>query len=236
MNNQHFQPSDQQSHQQPNQRLNQQPNQQPKNVLHFWFPNPHNSTQAAMVRQWDWWFRGGANLDALRPFLPLYEQAIRGELNGWEKEARSRLALIILLDQFSRTFHQGTAQAFAQDSQACALTLQGIEVGHYAALETPWQKTFFLLPLGHSENLSNLDLAVRLTDELAQSAPPEYRELLAFSASQAHAHRDVIAQFGRHPHRNQALKRRSTAEEHEYLMRGQLVHNRPIPSHLSSYL
>jgi uncharacterized protein (DUF924 family) len=211
----------------------QSPAHPSESILQFWFPEPQNGSVEAMVRQWEWWFRGGADANVIAPFLPLYEQARRGELNNWCCKARSRLALIIILDQFSRTIHSGTAQAFAQDPKACSLTLKGLEAGHYAALTTPWQKTFFLLPLGHSEDLNHLDLAVHLAEELVASTSPEYRELLAFSASQARAHREVIARFGRHPHRNQALGRSSTAEEREYLEAGQLVHKRSIPSHLS---
>lgn len=203
-----------------------------EDVLRFWFPSPLNDDRATTVRQWEWWFRGGGNADITKYFTPLLEQAIRGELDPWAAEARSRLALIIILDQFSRTIYRGTAQAFAQDEKACLLTLEGININHYTALETPWEKTFFLLPLGHSENLQNLELAVKLTDELAQEAPQEYRALLEFSAAQARRHQDVIARFGRHPHRNQVLGRQSTPEELEYLATGQLVHTHPLPLHL----
>jgi uncharacterized protein (DUF924 family) len=189
-----------------------------------------------MVRQWEWWFRGGADADVTEHFSPLLERATRGELDAWSGEPRSRLALIIVLDQFSRTLHRGTARAFAQDPKACALTLEGIDVGHYAALETPWEKTFFFLPLGHSEDLRNLELAVKLADELVEEAPQEYRALLEFSAVQARRHRDAIARFGRHPHRNEILECRSTSEELEYLASDQLVHMRPMPPHLSQFL
>jgi len=108
-----------------------------------------------MVRQVEWWFRGGADVEITQRFAPLLERATRGELDRWSHGARSRLALIIVLDQFSRTIHRGTAQAFAQDPKARALTTEGIDVGQYAALETPWEKTFFFLPLGHSENLKS---------------------------------------------------------------------------------
>lgn len=207
-----------------------------EDVLQFWFPNGFDRDLPALVRRWECWFRGGADADIVKLFSPLLEQAARGELDAWAKEARSRLALIIVLDQFSRTIHRGTAQAFAQDSKACRLTLEGIELGHYTALETPWEKTFFLLPLGHSEKLRNLELAVKLADELVKEAPPQHRSLLEFSASQAHRHRDIIARFGRHPHRNEVLGRNSTPEELEYLASGQLVHTRSMPSHLTKSL
>ncbi len=210
--------------------------EQSEDVLRFWFPNRPSRDQAAMVRQWEWWFCAGADADVTEHFSPLLEQATRGELDAWSGEPRSRLALIIVLDQFSRTIHRGTAQAFAQDPKACALTLQGIDLGHYAALDTPWEKTFFFLPLGHSEDLRNLDLAVKLADELVEESPQEYRSLLEFSAAQARRHWDVIARFGRHPHRNEPLGRQSTTEELDYLASGQLVHKRPMPPHLSQFL
>ncbi|MGF1566673.1 MAG: DUF924 family protein [Nodosilinea sp.] len=205
-------------------------------VLRFWFPDQFNNDQTALVRQWEWWFRGGMNAHEKALFLPLLERAKRGELNAWSLQPRSRLVLIIILDQFSRAIYPGSAKSFSQDSKACLLTLEGISVGHYAALQTPWEKTFFLLPLGHSERLENLDLAVKLTNELVQESAPDYRELLAFSASQAKAHREVIVRFGRHPHRNEVLGRCSTPEELEYLATGQLVHTRSMPPHLSKLL
>ena len=207
-----------------------------EDVLRFWFKSRPSGDRAAMVRQWEWWFRGGADADVTEHFSPLLERATRGELDAWDREPQSRLALIIVLDQFSRSLHRLTAQAFAQDPKACALTNEGIDVGHYAALDTPWEKTFFLLPLGHSEDLRNLDLAVKLADDLVKEVPQEYRALLEFSAAQARRHRDVIARFGRHPHRNEALGRRSTSEELEYLASDQLVHMRSMPPHLSQFL
>jgi uncharacterized protein (DUF924 family) len=207
-----------------------------QDVLRFWFPIQPNSNQATMVRQWEWWFRGGADADIIEHFSPLLEGATRGELDAWSREPQSRLALIIVLDQFSRTIYRGTAQAFAQDEKACVLILEGLDIGHYAALETPWEKTFFLLPLGHSEELRNLELAVNLADELVKEALQEYRALLEFSAAQARRHQEVIARFGRHPHRNEVLGRKSTPEELEYLASGQLIHTRPMPPHLSQFL
>ena len=198
-------------------------------VLRFWFSSRPSGDHAAMVRQMEWWFRGGADAEIVERFPPLLDQAKRGELDSWSQRPRSRLALIIVLDQFSRTIHRGTARAYAQDPKALALALQGIEIGHYAALETPWEKTFFFLPLGHSEELTQVEAAVRLAEELVGQAPAELRRMLEHSAAQARGHRDVIARFGRHPHRNEVLGRQSTLEELEYLAAGQLVHTRPLP-------
>lgn len=198
-------------------------------VLEFWFPELSGADHARMVRQFEWWFRGGADSAIAERFALLLERATRGELDHWSTWPRPRLALIIVLDQFSRSLYRDTARAFAQDPKALALAIEGLEIGHYAALETPWEKTFFLLPLGHSEELSHLNRAVALAEQLAEDAPSELRRILEHSASQARGHRDVIARFGRHPHRNAVLGRRSTPEELDYLASGRLVHTRALP-------
>ncbi|HZR82927.1 MAG TPA: DUF924 family protein [Candidatus Binatia bacterium] len=198
-------------------------------VLDFWFPRRMSEDREALARQAEWWFRGGADAAIVERFRPLLERAERGELNAWSGEARSRLALILVLDQFSRTIHRGTARAYAQDANAVALALEGIDAGHYAALATPWQKTFFMLPLGHSEDLRHVERAVALAEELVAEASEPCRWWFEFSAGQARANRDEIRRFGRHPHRNEILGRRSTAEELEHLARGELIHTRPVP-------
>jgi uncharacterized protein (DUF924 family) len=181
-----------------------------------------------MHRPPEWWFRGGANATINARYRPLLERAARGELDEWAREPRSRLALIVVLDQFSRGIHAGTAEAFAQDARAVALALEGLQNGHYGRLAHAWEKTFFILPLGHSENLAHLERVVQLTQQLLDEAAPSERAILAHSASQARGHRDVIARFGRHPHRNAVLGRTSTPEELAYLASGELVHTRSV--------
>lgn len=130
------------------------PGQEHEEVLRFWFPQQMGEDQA-IVRQFEWWFRGGADAAIVERFKPLLEQAKGGGLDHWSKAPRSRLALIIVLDQFTRSIHRGTRDAYAQDPKAIGLALEGLEVGHYAALDTPWEKTFCILPLGHSEQLAH---------------------------------------------------------------------------------
>jgi uncharacterized protein (DUF924 family) len=201
-----------------------------EDVLRFWFPEHLRDDHSVMASQFGWWFGGGADSVIAERFPLLLEEATRGELDHWSHAPKSRLALIIVLDQFSRSVFRGTAQAYAQDQKALALALRGIEIGHYAALETPWEKIFFFLPLGHSEDLTQVEVAVRLAEELVGQAPSELRRILEHSAEQARGHRDVIARFGRHPHRNAVLGRQSTPEELDYLAGGQLVHMRPLPN------
>jgi len=176
-----------------------------------------------MARQFEWWFRAGADAEIGERFAELPERAVRGELDDWGAAPRSRLALIIVLDPFSRSLFRGTPRAFAQDPKARALALEGIELGHYATLVSPWEKTFFSMPLGHSEESRHL------AEELARQAPPELRGVLEHSASQARGHQDVVARFGRQPHRNAILGRQSSPDEIEYLAKGELVHLRSVP-------
>jgi uncharacterized protein (DUF924 family) len=202
----------------------------PEEVLQFWFPASLRHDDEAIVHQFEWWFRGGSNRDVTHRFSGLLQQASLGKLDQWSRHPRSRLALMIILDQFSRAIYPGTRRAFRQDPKAIFLALLGLELGHYAALETPWEKTFFLLPLGHSETFKHVDLAVKLAEELVVQSSPELRWILEHSASQARGHRDVIARFGRHPHRNVLLGRQSTSAELDYLATGQLVHTRALPT------
>ena len=202
---------------------------QPTDVLQFWFPDLSRADHATLVRQFEWWFRGGGDSTIVERYAALWERATRGNLDEWSRSPSSRLALIIVLDQFSRSLARNTADAYAQDAKARTLTLEGLANGHYAALGTPWEKTFFFMPLGHSEELAHQDMAIRLAEELAVVAPVPFRKALEHSASQARGHRDVVARFGRHPHRNALFGRESTPEELDYLAREQLVHTRPVP-------
>jgi uncharacterized protein (DUF924 family) len=207
-----------------------------EDVLQFWFHSLPSHDPAARVRQWEWWFRGGGDAEISDRFTRLLERAIRGELDDWDREPRSRLALILVLDQFSRTIYRDNARSYAQDEKACALAIEGIANGDYETLETPWERTFFFLPLGHTEDLHYLDMAIELADRLVSDSPAEYRPLLAFSAAQARRHRAVISRFGRQPHRNEILGRHSTPAELEYLATGQFVHKQPFPPDLAQFL
>jgi uncharacterized protein (DUF924 family) len=99
-----------------------------EDVLRFWFPSHLSGEHAAMVRQFEWWFGGGADAVIAERFSLLLERATRGKLDHWAGEPRSRLALIIILAQFSRSLYRGTARVFAQDQRALNLALQGIEM------------------------------------------------------------------------------------------------------------
>jgi uncharacterized protein (DUF924 family) len=199
---------------------------QAEDILAFWFPPGLDADQEAHRRQFQFWFGGGANEQIAQRFAATHEAARQGLLDAWADTPRGRLSLIIVLDQFSRSLHGGTALAYAQDARATTLAVDGFEHGFYKDLSAVWEKTFFMLPLGHSERLADLDRCIALADALIPEAPAQVRALYEFSASQARGHRAVVARFGRQPHRNAALGRESTAEELAYLAAGKFVHQR----------
>ncbi len=200
-------------------------------ILSYWFPpGIHQADAHTYQKQWLRWFAGGPEVDGeiTERFGGVLERARRGELDSWAGTPRGRLALIIVLDQFSRSVHKGTPLAYAQDLAALRLTRGGIEAGMDRDMEVA-ERLFFVMPLGHAEgpdHLGRMDLAVRCAEEELDLAPPHLKPLFEFSLGQAKGHRDVIARFGRHPHRNAVLGRASTPEELEYLKNEVPVHKR----------
>ena len=201
-------------------------------VLGFWFPERPGVDLGTHREQWLWRMHGGADAAIVERFSALCARAARGACDGWAETARGRLALVVVLDQFSRSVWRDTPRAFAQDPKALALALEGLANGHYDALGSVWEKTFFSMPLGHCEgpdHLARLDRVIALCRALVAEAPAELRPLYEFSAEQPVLHRRVIAAFGRHPHRNRVLGRTSTADELAYVAKGVFPHQREVP-------
>jgi uncharacterized protein (DUF924 family) len=198
-------------------------------VYDFWFPlGLDRADLETHYRMLEWWFRGGVNAE-LSLFAPLVDAAAAGDLNHWLAIPLGRLSLIVVLDQFPRGLFAGTPKAFAFDRQALAITTEGLPIGHYDALLRSWEKAFFALPLIHAEgpdHLARADRGVALSEKRLAEGPPLLRPIREFGLGQARGHREVIARFGRHPHRNAVLGRASTPEEAAYVEKGDFVHNR----------
>lgn len=207
----------------------------PEEILSYWFPPGYDADGEALSRRSMWWFRGGPEVDEeiTRRFAPVLERARRGELDFWADTPRGRLALIIVLDQFSRSVYRDTPLAYAQDPTARRLAFEGFEAGMLRDLADA-ERLFFMIPLGHSENAAMHDLSVRLREEEVANAPQHLRSWHEVVLYQIEGHRDVIARFGRHPHRNEILGRPSTPEELEYLREEVPVHRRELPGEVSN--
>ncbi|MEJ7843828.1 MAG: DUF924 family protein [Rubrobacter sp.] len=204
----------------------------PEEVLSYWFPQGINDADLqTLQRQGKRWMAGGLEVDReiTERFGEVLEQARRGELDHWADTPRGRLALITVLDQFSRNIYRGSPLSYSQDEKALKIALEGIDLGMDRELGAV-ERNFFWLPLGHSEALALQDRVVRHAEEEATNAPPHQRAMAEFGVSQAKAARHVITRFGRHPHRNEILGRTSTPEELEYLRTETPPHLRRPPS------
>jgi uncharacterized protein (DUF924 family) len=176
-----------------------------RDVLDFWFEGNPNQFRHAR------WFAADPNFDAAirERFGFTHRAALDGALDGWAVTPDGALALVILLDQFSRNIHRGCFRAFAGDAHARRIAREAIERGADASL-TPVQRHFLYRPFAHSEHIADQDLSVRLVAKLIGEFSGEARDY-------AERHRDIIRRFGRFPHRNAALRRVNTPAEMTYL-------------------
>ena len=204
----------------------------PEEVLSYWFPEGiDDADPEALRRQGQRWMGAVPEVDReiTERFGGVLEQARRGELDHWAETPRGRLALIVVLDQFSRHVYRGSPLSYSQDKEALELALEGIDSGMHRQLGA-MERLFFRLPLAHSEDLALHERGVLHAQEEAANAPPHLKAGAEFGVSQAKAAREVIRRFGRHPHRNEILGRESTPEELEYLRTETPPHLRRPPS------
>jgi len=186
-------------------------------VLRFWlgaYPLDAQAMQGVQAQ----WFRKDEAFDAelRRRFLPTIESARAGRLDHWQQGAEGRLALLIVLDQFTRNAFRGKAESFASDAQALAVALEGISLGYDQAVP-PMARIFCYLPLEHAEDPALQARSVAWFEKLRDAPGAQPKEFFDSTLDYASRHQDVIARFGRFPHRNAILGRPSTAEETAYL-------------------
>jgi uncharacterized protein (DUF924 family) len=182
-------------------------------TLDFWFGPPDDPGHAAPR---DVWFTKSAGFDAevRERFGSLIEAALAGEHDDWltrPVQPLPALALVVVLDQFTRNAFRGTARAFAGDTGALRAARALVASGADRAL-TGVQRQFAYLPFEHAEDLAHQRTAVQLFRQLGRDEPA-----LADLERWAQRHLDVVARFGRFPHRNAALGRESTPEEMDFL-------------------
>ena len=178
--------------------MNQSVSTTPEDVLEFWF---------STLEPKQWWVKDSKLDDTIRDkFENTLYAASRGELFAWRNTAEGRLAEIIVLDQFSRNLHRGSAQAFANDAMALALCQEAITLGLDKTL-APIKRGFLYMPLMHSESLIIHEWAL---EKFSQDG-------LEANLKAEHAHLNILKQFNRYPHRNEALGRQSTEEEIAFL-------------------
>jgi uncharacterized protein (DUF924 family) len=182
---------------------------QANKILDFWFGKPDEPGYGKPRKAW---FTKNPEFDqeVRSRFITDYEQAATGQLDDWKASPLSCLALIILLDQFSRNMFRGQPEAFATDPQALAYAKYAIERGFDKEL-LPIQRWFVYMPFEHSENLAEQHQCVELFSTLQN-----YPECTS-GVDYALRHLKIIERFGRFPHRNKILDRETTLEEAEFL-------------------
>lgn len=194
-----------------------------QDVLDFWFgPNPLGAGE--FPQRLRLWFgdEESPELVQLRDealasrFGATIEAAARGELDAWAASPRRLLALILLLDPLPRQMFRGKARAYARDGRAVELCLAGMATGADAAL-APVERLFLYMPLLHAESQELQEESLAAYRRLAGEAPAAQRALFDACVQLAEQHCRTIARFGRFPHRNAVLYRRSTAEELAWL-------------------
>lgn len=171
----------------------------PDSVINFWFKE---------LGPDDWFFKPTKKFDQLcrRKFLKTYEAVVRGETADWRKTPKGRLAEIIVLDQFSRNMFRGTPQMFKNDALALALSQEAVSLGIDKGF-SHWEKVFLYLPYMHSESKKVQRDSIRLFKSLKNKQNTWY----------ATDHKKIIDRFGRYPHRNAILGRKSTAAEKKFM-------------------
>jgi uncharacterized protein (DUF924 family) len=172
----------------------------PEEVLDFWFG----------VDPKKWYSKDDAFDAAIRErFLTTYEAGAAGRMADWEAMPESALALVIVLDQFSRNMFRGSPRTFAADALALAVAKRAVARGFDQKLQLP-QRNFFYLPFMHSENLADQEICVALSRQNSDENTLKFAQL----------HADIIRRFGRFPHRNTLLGRSTTPAEQAFLDAG----------------
>jgi uncharacterized protein (DUF924 family) len=188
----------------------------PEDVLNFWFTG-HWSTATMAAHERRWFGRDAAFDGAIRTrFGHDIRAAAAGDHDGWAHSPRGRLALIIVMDQLTRNAFRDSAEAYAVDTRAADLCIEGVAHGLDRAL-TPIERMFFYLPLLHSERPADQQRGVVCFRQLCVGSTGPQQRYFRVWLRLARRHRRIIARFGRFPHRNAILGRTTTLRECMFL-------------------
>jgi uncharacterized protein (DUF924 family) len=186
-------------------------------VLQFWFGDVDALGRSDVMHSRRWFMKDEAfDREIADKFGQTYADVRGGLRENWLDDPRGRVAYVVVLDQFSRNMFRGTARMFEADRQALAAAVEGVARHDDAAL-TVNERSFLYMPYMHSEEIGMQDRSVALFQELLESAPSELRGSLVAGVQYAEKHREIIARYGRFPHRNAVLGRASTPEEQAFV-------------------
>jgi len=194
---------------------------QPQDVLDYWFGDSANTKTEDLKDYFQRWFQGGEELDKeiKSKFGKAVKQAAGDGFATWENSTEGMLALIILLDQFTRNVYRSTSKAFAYDAKALRLSQKLIDAGADKDMSWP-QRGFAYMPMQHAEDTKVQQQGVEKYMELVEGVPEDLKKVVTGFLLSAREHKSIVDKFGRFPHRNKVLDRESTNEELIYLATG----------------
>ena len=186
-------------------------------IVAFWLGPSLDGPEAALARL-DWWYRGGESVDEeictrFGEFLP---RACAGDFNEWDSTATGTLALVILLDQFTRNLYRNTPDAYFGDLAAFRIVEKTIDRKFDHELH-PVERIWLYHPFHHAEDIQQQDRGLTLLHELEHAADKVWQPYIRRAIEGWTRHRNIVARFGRFPHRNEVLGRIGTAGELEFL-------------------
>ncbi len=186
-------------------------------ISEFWLGQSLTGPDAAAGRR-DFWYRGGDAVDneIRERFLGLVTKACDGELTEWGRTPEGAFVLIILLDQFTRNMFRNFPGAYAGDALAFSVVSDAIDNALDRELH-PVQRIWLYHPFHHSEVAAEQDRGIRLLHDIRDTASEEWRPYIERSITGWTRHRNIVARFGRFPHRNHVLGRDSTLDESAFL-------------------
>ena len=186
-------------------------------ILEFWLGDACASEQKALERK-QFWYDGGQVVDQeiRQNFLDEIKKACNGTSLNWAQTPNGALALVILLDQFTRNIFRNTSDAYCGDKFALEIVTASIHQKYDFEL-SPVAVIWFYHPFHHSEDLAEQDQGLVLLSRLKERSDPQWHEYIERSIEGWTRHRQIIARFGRFPHRNHILRRKSTLDEKQFL-------------------
>jgi uncharacterized protein (DUF924 family) len=186
-------------------------------ILHFWFGDLDETGEPLPEQKKRWWTKDPHFDDEIRDrFSTIFSELLNQDRPNWTEEPRGLLAAIIVLDQFSRNMFRDSPRMYSGDAIALRLAYEFIALGFDGQFSATFC-TFAYMPLMHSERLIDQERCVELFRKLTETANEDEREALLYNLDFAIRHRDIVAQFGRFPHRNEILARESSPQEIEFL-------------------
>lgn len=186
-------------------------------IVTFWLDASLDDPETAFARR-DWWYDGSASVDdEIRSRFGAYvPRACNGELMDWQVTPNGALALILLLDQFTRNINRGTPEAYSGDTLGFEIVNRAIDRNLDRELHSV-ARIWLYHPFHHAEQIENQDKGLALLNGVLRGASAPWHPYIQRSIKGWTRHRDIVARFGRFPHRNRVLGRQSTEEENAFL-------------------